>query len=588
MKNETIVTKLGLDGNMERYFVEVMWKQTNSAFSEPKGAYYVAVTPIVVIDGNDVYETKRTLKELLFEIKKETRQAQKVAESVADGVVNDIITEIQVIESCENGNGEMFDINFSDFLADMGRSYGEQNKTSFNQNQNTSKSTDKTMDGEYEAYIPKTSLSDIYGMEEVKVEINELIKGFTEKEMYEKFNVTPPQGVLMFGQPGCGKSVLAKAIAGEAKINFIQSPSASMAEKYVGTGAASVKKLFAFARKNTPAVLFFDEIDSIGSKRNEESKETSSTLNQLLMEISDKEKNKDLLIIGATNRPDILDDALTRTGRLDRKISIGLPDTSTRLGILELYAKNKPLAENVDLEQIARKTSGMSGSDMEAIITESCMLAIRGNEEVVTQEHLIKAINKMIVGLERKSTIMSEEEKKIVAIHEASHLICSTVVGGRVPTQISLIPTGDALGYVQYYEEGDKFIHTETQLKALIISALGGKAGEFVFFNHLSSGCSGDLDSATNVATQMVTKYGMSRLGSICIKGKGTYIQEKIFEEVKFIIDNCYYKTVQIVKENKILIEKIAEELIIKEKLNEKEIGNILANLYNLGLSKEE
>lgn len=584
MKNDTVIKRTNNKGQENSYHIEVKFEVGNCYFGSGSG-YYLTVTPCFVkFSGGIVKDETYQKKEFLFAIQKETKKAQSVAESVADNAVDALIEEIDYEK-------ELIDRGYSSYDFSLG---GGDNPFSnlineFNNRNNgintEGKKGKRVSEGDYEAYVPETTLDNIYGMSEVKIEVVELIKGFTEKELYKKFNVTPPQGVLLSGNPGNGKSALAKAVAGEAKINFIQAPSASFANKYVGTGSASVKELFKFARANTPAVLFIDEIDSVGAKRDSEHKENASTLNQLLIEISNKEKNEELLIIGATNRTDMLDEALTRTGRLDRKIIVPTPDTETRLGILNLYSKDKPLSSCVDLEQIAHKTSGMSGSDMESIITEACMLAIREGVELITQEHLQKAVNKMVVGLERQSTVMSEEEKRIVSLHEAGHLVCSSIVGGRVPTQISLIPTGDALGYVQYYEEGDKFIHTQAQLNALIVSALGGKASEFVFFNHLSSGCSGDLKSATSIANQMVTKYGMSRLGSVYIDGKKTFMQEKVHNEIKFIIDSCYNIALDIIKNHKELVESIANELIVKEKLNEEEISELLTRLNKDGIS---
>ena len=321
-----------------------------------------------------------------------------------------------------------------------------------------------------------------------------------------------------------------------------------------------------------------DEIDAVGAKREEDNnKEDNKTLNQLLVELA-SDDNDDLLVIGTTNRKDILDPALLRKGRLDRHIFIPNPDKKTRHEILKLHADGKPLADDVDLEVVAQQTHGMCGADMEGIIIEGAMIAIREDADEINQSMLLKAIDRQIAGLERKSTVMIEREKKIVSIHEASHLVVGMKLNSRKPSKITIVPHANSLGYVLYHENEDKFISTKEDLMNLMQTSLAGAVGEKVFFGHESSGCSGDLGSVSSIAKRMVCEYGMSALGKMKIDERNGFMQEKIHEEMKKIVDEAYNNTLMIVEENKKLIEYIGKELETKETLNEDEIDKLVSD----------
>lgn len=464
---------------------------------------------------------------------------------------------------------------------DIGNMFNSFNDTGSNKAFMNKKDEDDLGGGEKS----NTRLKDVAGLEEVKVELMELISGFKDKEKFEKFKVTPPRGVLLEGEPGNGKSLIARAIAGESDAVFYSVAGSEFVEKYVGVGAKRVRDLFEKARKNKPAIIFIDEIDAVGSKREEENnKEQNATLNQLLVEMASP-NNEDILVIGATNRSDILDPALKRQGRLSRHIYIPNPDFNTRLEILNLYADGRPLAEDVNLELVAKQTHGMAGADMEAILTEGAMIAIRENAEEITQSMLLRAIDRQIAGLERKSTVMIEREKKITAYHEVGHLMMSEILGGKKLSKCTIVPHADALGYCLYHEEGDKFIRTKDELINNMIVSLGGAVSEMVFFGHESSGCSGDLGSVSAIAKRMVCDYGMSELGKMKIDERNAFMQEKIHEEMKKIVDSAYERAIKIVEENRELISVIAEELMKKETLEGNEVEELITT-YNMSIDK--
>ncbi len=582
MKNKSIVKKT-IGNVLNAYFAEVEFHY-GSALNYPfcKG-YYLSFTPCKIIldeNGKETIEkdSKYEMKELLFEIEEPDDKAMEVALNVADMYTETLIMSIEQIKIDEKRRENNMKLKMKNAKSDleMDIDFLKNRKGENNDKMSGMKFDDKKND-DVSMEKPKTTLDDVAGLEEVKVELKELIDGFNNKEKYAKFDIKPPMGVLLEGVPGNGKTMLARAIAGESDANFFSVVGSEFIEKYVGVGAKRVRELFEKARKNKPSIIFIDEIDAIGGRREEENnKESNSTLNQLLAEMT-SDDNEDILIIGATNRMDILDAALTRRGRLDRHIHVPNPDKNTRLEILKLYVKNKPIAEDVDLEEVARRTSGCSGADMEGIITEGAMLAIRANAEEITQEMLLKAIDRMVAGLERKSTEMIEFEKDVVSHHEAGHLMVSMVLDGtRKPNKITIVPHGEALGYVSYHEEEDRFIKTREELMQNMLTSLGGLVSEKVFFNHESTGCSSDLGTVTAIARRMVTKYGMSDLGKMAIDERNGFMQEKIYEEMKKIVDEAYEKTLSIVNENKEMIHFIANELKVRETLEGGEIEELI------------
>ena len=560
------------------YLVEVLYMKGNKSFYPYFSGYYASGMPIELKEGVDedspiltyqdievAYDEYEALSLLMI-----TEDNNDDNRKLAEEMVNEKIKAALVNEI------EKFIKEEEEMMKDMMK----ENRNGFgfygNMDRFANKDDDKGED--FDGEKPKVTLKDVAGLDEVKVELKELIEGFNNKEKFEKFKVKPPRGVLLEGDPGNGKTLISKAIAGEANASFYFTAGSEFTEKYVGVGPKRIRDLFAKARKNRPAIIMIDEIDAVGAKREEDNnKEDNKTLNQLLVELA-SDDNDDLLVIGTTNRKDILDPALLRKGRLDRHIFIPNPDKKTRHEILKLHADGKPLADDVDLEVVAQQTHGMCGADMEGIIIEGAMIAIREDADEINQSMLLKAIDRQIAGLERKSTVMVEREKKIVSIHEASHLVVGMKLNSRKPSKITVVPHANSLGYVLYHENEDRFISTKEELMNLMETSLAGAVGEKVFFGHESSGCSGDLGSVSSIAKRMVCEYGMSALGKMKIDERNGFMQEKIHEEMKKIVDEAYSNTLMVVEENKKLIEYIGKELETKETLNEDEIDKLVSD----------
>lgn len=614
-RNKVIIRKNGEE--QKSYFMDIIFTYGSALFYPSVRGYYLVCSPCTLKDTlkedtdldslsiKDVesIETKFEARELLFQIAEPNEKALSVAEDIADSYVDILIFQVeQAIKDEERkiekerkeieGSMKKIEDLFDEIRnpketddddddekegIDMGLFTFDTSKF----NSKIKKQTENLDGGEKS----NTTLKDVAGLEEVKIELMELIAGFNDKEKFKKFKVTPPRGVLLEGEPGNGKSLLARAIAGETDAVFYSMAGSEFNEKYVGVGASRVRDLFKKARNNRPAVIFIDEIDAVGGKREEENnKEHNATLNQLLVELASPD-NEDILVIGATNRSDILDPALKRQGRLSRHIYIPNPDKKTRLEILKLYATDRPLADDVDLEIIASQTHGMASADMEAILTEGAMIAIREDADEITQNMLLRAIDRQIAGLERKSTVMIDREKKITAYHEVGHLMMSEILNNKKLSKCTIIPHADSLGYCLYHEDDDRFIRTKEDLINSMIVSLGGAVSEKVFFGHESSGCSGDLGSVSAIAQRMVCDYGMSELGKMKIDERNLFMQEKIHEEMKKIVDEAYGKAMQIVEENKELISTIAEELMEKETLEGYEVEELITT-YNMSMKK--
>ena len=594
--------KTTIQRNGKKYYFDIIFKQENYLNYPFTGGYYLTGVPMIEEVGlsgrkNTVKGYEFEVLELLVEYEKPDDEGLKVASKVADKHVDSVIVQIEQNirdkklreeTAREEMEKEMKDV--KDIIEKLKETKQPPSTPStpdifsffggidgFNTPSIDTKKTNKDKDEELEK--PKTRLDDVAGLEEIKLELKEVIEGFTRKEEYKRFKLKPVNGILLYGEPGNGKSLISRALAGETNATFIEMAGSEFIEKYVGVGAKRVRELFAKARKNRPCIVFIDEIDAIGSRREEENnKEGNATLNQLLTELSSTD-NDDIVVIGATNRKDILDPALLRQGRLGKHIFVGNPSKQTRQEILELYVKDRPMAKDVDLSEIARRTHGCSGADMEAIINEACLYALRENAEEVSQEMMYKAIDRIQVGIQNKSRELVEREKDIVCYHESSHMIVGMKTGGNKISKISMISTGDALGYVSYYSEEDKFIRTKEELEGRIMTSLAGAVGEEVFFGHMSSGCSGDLNSVSAVARAMVTEYGMSeRIGKMAISKNDVFMQEVVHEEMKKIVDECYAKTKALVEENKGLIEYIAKELKEKETIEGEEAEQLVAS----------
>ena len=612
-RNKVVIRKNGEE--QKSYFMDIIFTYGSALFYPSVRGYYLVCSPCTLKDTlkDDVdidslsikdvksIETKFEARELLFQIAEPNEKALSVAEDIADSYVDILIFQVEQairdeerkiekerkeIEGSMKKIEDLFDEirNPKETDDDDEKEEIDMGLFTFDTSKFNSKIKKQTenFDGGEKS---NTTLKDVAGLEEVKIELMELIAGFNDKEKFKKFKVTPPRGVLLEGEPGNGKSLLARAIAGETDAVFYSMAGSEFNEKYVGVGASRVRDLFKKARNNRPAVIFIDEIDAVGGKREEENnKEHNATLNQLLVELASPD-NEDILVIGATNRSDILDPALKRQGRLSRHIYIPNPDKKTRLEILKLYAEDRPLAEDVDLEIIASQTHGMASADMEAILTEGAMIAIREDADEITQNMLLRAIDRQIAGLERKSTVMIDREKKITAYHEVGHLMMSEILNNKKLSKCTIIPHADALGYCLYHEEDDRFIRTKEDLINSMIVSLGGAVSEKVFFGHESSGCSGDLGSVSAIAQRMVCDYGMSELGKMKIDERNLFMQEKIHEEMKKIVDEAYRKAMQIVEENKELISTIAEELMEKETLEGYEVEELITT-YNMSMKK--
>ena len=431
----------------------------------------------------------------------------------------------------------------------------------------------------------KVTFKDVAGLEEEKAELIEIVDFLKKPEKYAKMGAKIPKGVLLYGKPGTGKTLIAKAIAGEANVPFISMSGSEFIEMFAGLGASRVRKLFEKARKLSPCIVFIDEIDAIGSRRTSNSgaeTENNQTLNQLLVEMDGFSSEETIIVLAATNRPEMLDKALLRPGRFDRQITIPTPDLRGRLEILKIHSEDKNLSDEVNLESIAEDTAGFTGAELANILNESAIIAIKNKHEQIENSDLDDAVKKVTVGLEKHSRVISEKDKKLTAYHEAGH----AVVSKYLPTQtdvkeVSIIPRGVAGGYTMYKTNEDKFYISKTEMQEKLIALLGGRAAEKIALDDISTGASNDIEVATQIARDMVTKYGMSdNLGPIALKDEkdpykmrlfGEEMEDAIGKEVKQLIDTAYNDAQTILKQNIDKLDKIAQALLKKEKINEKE-----------------
>jgi len=425
------------------------------------------------------------------------------------------------------------------------------------------------------------TFKDVAGNEEEKEEMKELIDFLKNPKKYQDIGASIPKGVLLEGPPGTGKTLLAKAVAGEANVPFYSISGSEFVEKYVGVGASRIRSLFKDAKYNSPCVIFIDEIDVLGGKRgggnSSGSRENDQTLNQLLTEMDGFHKSKGLIVIGATNRKDILDSALLRPGRFDRQFTVDLPDVKAREAILKVHAKNKKLDKKVDFSQIAQQTPGMSGAQLAAVLNEASILTVRNDKKTITNEELYEAIDRVLMGPAKKSRKYNDEEKRMVAYHEAGHAVIGLKLKHAQKVQkITIIPRGNAGGYNLMMPEKETFFSSKKRMLANIISYLGGRAAEELMFDDISNGAYGDFKSATKIANQMVTKLGMSDLGPMQNDNNSFVRNEIVEKEIKKIIDECMEETRKIIKENKTLLEQIANLLLEKEIINKEEIEKLI------------
>ena len=440
----------------------------------------------------------------------------------------------------------------------------------------------------------KITLKEEAGLKEEKEELQEIVDFLREPSKFTKVGARIPKGVLLEGPPGTGKTLLAKAIAGEANVPFFSISGSDFVEMFVGVGASRVRDLFEEAKKNSPCIVFIDEIDAVARRRGTGMggghDEREQTLNQLLVEMDGFGVNEGIIVMAATNRVDILDPAILRPGRFDRKISVGTPDVGGREDILKLHARNKPLAENVNLKQVAQTTAGFTGADLENLLNEAAILAAEADRVFVAQEDIQRAFIKVGIGSEKRSRIISDEEKKITAYHESGHAILFHVLPDVGPVYtVSIIPTGiGAAGYTMPLPERDDMFMTRGRLEEEIMVSLGGRIAEQLIFDDITTGASSDIKKATKLARKMVTRFGMSdNIGVVCYdddddevfigrdlahaKSHSELISGEIDKEVKEIIDRCYSRAKDIILENMEVLHKSAQLLLQKEKITREE-----------------
>lgn len=424
---------------------------------------------------------------------------------------------------------------------------------------------------------PNISFKDVAGLEEIKEELQETIDFLNNATKYKKMGAHIPKGILFYGPPGTGKTLLAKAVAGETNSTFLYASGSEFVEKYVGVGAKRVRTLFEKARKEAPSIIFIDEIDAIGAKRNLDSNnEKDQTLNQLLVELDGFNSDDTVIVIGATNRLDLLDEALLRPGRFDRHIYVGNPNMKAREQILEVHTKNKPLDKDVDIKELAKKTHGLSGADLANIANEAAIIAVRNNAAKITKSHFDAALERVIAGLEVKNPTVLEKEKKTVSIHEAGHAIVAKILNTDKVQKISIVPRGHALGYVLKFPEEDRYLHTEQELMNKITILLAGRAAEDLMLKEVTTGAKDDLDKATKIAKEMVCEYGMSELGLMVVNDN--YLKfnyDRLRVEINKILDKAYDRAKRILQENKELLIKISDVLMEKESIEEDELEEI-------------
>ena len=435
---------------------------------------------------------------------------------------------------------------------------------------------------------PKVTFKDVAGIDEVKEEVAEIVDFLKNPKKYQQLGGRIPKGILLAGAPGTGKTLLAKAIAGEANVPFLSVSGSEFVEMFVGVGASRVRDLFEQAKKHAPCIVFIDEIDAVGRKRGAGftggHDEREQTLNQLLVEMDGFESSEGIIVIAATNRPDILDPALLRPGRFDRQIYVPLPDVKGRLEILKIHTKDKPLADDVDLEVIARSTPGFSGADLANIVNEAALIAARKNHGKITMEDFEEAKDKVTMGIERKSMVLSEQEKVTTAYHEAGHtLVAKLLPNADKVHKVTIIPRGKALGVTQQLPEEDRYTYTKEYLLDRLCVLFGGRVAEELALGTISTGAGNDIERATEIARKMVAEWGMSeRIGPVAVKLREEFgepaelvseeMKRLIDKEVKRIIKETYERTRELISNNMDKLENLAKALLERETLTGEEI----------------
>ena len=456
----------------------------------------------------------------------------------------------------------------------------------------------------------KTTFDDVAGADEEKEELQEIVEFLKAPEKYNKLGARIPKGVLLVGPPGTGKTLLARAVAGEAGVPFFSISGSDFVEMFVGVGASRVRDLFEQAKKNSPCIIFIDEIDAVGRQRGAGlgggHDEREQTLNQLLVEMDGFGANEGVILIAATNRPDVLDPALMRPGRFDRQVIVSYPDINGREAILKVHARKKPLAPDVKLKTIAKTTAGFTGADLENLLNEAALLAARKNKKAITMDEIEEATIKVVVGAEKKTRVMSDKEKKLTAYHEAGHAICFHELATQDPVhEISIIPRGMAGGYTMPLPSEDKSYNSRTEMLEDIVVCLGGRVAEAIILDDISTGASNDIEKATKTARDMVTKYGMTKeLGCICYGKDNSAVflgrdmghtqdysektAAKIDELILEIVNNAYDRAETILKDNIDKLHEVAAYLIKHEKMGGDDFEAVMNGTYVEPVEAEE
>ena len=445
------------------------------------------------------------------------------------------------------------------------------------------------------------TFKDVAGLKEEKEEVQELIDFLKNPKKFTKMGARIPKGVLLVGPPGTGKTLLAKAVAGEAKVPFFYISGSDFVELFVGVGASRVRDMFKQAKQTAPCLIFIDEIDAVGRERGTGlgggHDEREQTLNQLLSEMDGFSENEGIIIIAATNRPDVLDPALLRPGRFDRQVTVNLPDLKAREDILKVHARNKVLSKNVHLDSIAKRCVGFSGADLENLLNEAALLAVRREKSAITMSEIDEAIDRVIMGPAKVTKKYTPDEKKLVAYHEAGHAVLGIKLDNANDVQkVTIIPRGEAGGYNLMLPKEEKYTATKTELLEQIMGLLGGRVSEEVVFGEVTTGAHNDFEKATKIARSMVTEYGMSNLGPMMLEepSENTFlgrdynknrnvsdtVAHEIDEEMRSIINSCYDKTKKIINENKDLLKLIAETLLEEETITKEQIDYLVEHKH--------
>ena len=443
----------------------------------------------------------------------------------------------------------------------------------------------------------KTNFKDVAGLTEEKEEVKELIDFLKNPKKFQAMGARIPKGVLLVGPPGTGKTLLARAVAGEAKVPFYYISGSDFVELFVGIGASRVRDMFKQAKMNAPCLIFIDEIDAVGRQRGTGlgggHDEREQTLNQLLTEMDGFGPHEGIIVIAATNRPDVLDPALLRPGRFDRQVTVGLPDKNARLEILKVHAKNKTLDKNITLEYLAKRTPGFSGADLENLLNEAALLTVRRGKKAITMSEIDEATDRVIMGPAKVTKKYTDKEKKLVAYHEAGHAVVGLKLEGANDVQkITIIPRGQAGGYTMMTPKEETFTSTKQELLEAISGLLGGRVAEEIEFGEITTGAHDDFKKATKIARSMVTEYGMSKLGPMMLeepsgntflgrdytknRNVSDIVAHEIDEEMRSIINECYEKTKKILKENKNLLDLIANTLLEEETITKEQIDSLV------------